>query len=267
MGRPYRSFIYFLLNPTMHEFPLTTDDCSLNLIEGPQNGPLLILMHGIGDRWQVFEPILPQLTPCWHVATFDFRGHGLSGRSAGGYNAAGFYRDAESALMHFAVTEPAILLGHSMGGALALQLAEHHPEKVRAVIAGDCAIDLATHIHVMNSRRNTKIFGMRRLLARQNPDFQLDPAVLDYHATARVGEFFAGIRDAELTKIRCPVLMAQANPQKGGLMTDGEYARAQSIRPDLSYVQLDTGHDLDISRGPESPFFRIALEFMNALKT
>jgi pimeloyl-ACP methyl ester carboxylesterase len=248
------------------ESSLPTPTVSLNIAEGPNRGPLMLLLHGIGDRWQVFEPALPQLTVKYHIATFDFRGHGRSGRVPGGYTAADFYRDAESTLLHFAVTEPAILLGHSMGGALALQLAQHHPEKVRAVIAGDCATDLKTHIDVMNSRRSAKIFGMRRLLARQQADFHLDPSVLDYHATARVQDFFAGVQDTDLAQIRCPLLLIQANPRKGGLMTDAEFALAQSARPDFSFARLDTAHDLDLSRGWDSPFYQAAQGFLEQQK-
>jgi pimeloyl-ACP methyl ester carboxylesterase len=213
----------------MREFPLTANGIILNLAEGPQNGPLLVLSHGFTNRWQTFQPILPVLTEKWHVLAFDHRGHGSSGRVPGGYTAAGFYADAEAVLTHFSA-EPAILLGHSMGGSMALHLAQNHPEKVRAVITGDTSLNLAIHIEVMNSRRNTKLFGLRRKLAGRPIDelirrglpleqaeemSQLDPAVMDFHAEGRVQGFFADVADIDYDKIRCPILfLLRPAPQK-----------------------------------------------------
>lgn len=264
----------------MREFSLTTESLTLNLAEGPQNGPLLLLLHGFTNRWQVFQPILPLLIAKWHVVTFDFRGHGKSGRLPGGYTASGFYQDAESALNYFASDSPAFLLGHSMGGSLALHLAQNHPEKVRAVVTGDTSLDLALHIDVMNRRRNVKLFGLRRKLAGRPVDellrrgllpegaeemSRLDPAVMDYHAEGRVEGFFADVDDVDFDKIRCPVLLTQANPEKGGLLQDAEIPPVLAAHPGFQFMRFETGHDLELEKGPESPFFRAALKFLGKI--
>ena len=261
----------------MREFKLDSQDTTLNLVEGPQNGPSLLLLHGFSNRWQVFESILPSLTPRWHVAAFDFRGHGLSGRVSDGYTADGFYRDAEAALSHFESNDPVVLVGHSMGGSIALHLAENYPERVRAVLTGDTSFDLAIHIDLMNSRRQTKLFGLRRKLAGRPIEelirrglppaqaeemSQLDPAVMDYHAEGRVQDFFANVGDVDFDKIRCPLLLTQANPAKGGLLQDDEITPVLAAHPEFHFQRFDLGHDLEIERGPESPFWQSALAFL-----
>ena len=263
----------------MREFSRTANGISLNLAEGPKNGPLFVLLHGFTNRWQVYLPILPSLIDSWHVVAFDHRGHGSSDRAPGGYTAAGFYADAEAVLAHFGA-EPAILLGHSMGGSMALHLAQNHPEKVRAVITGDTSLNLAIHIAVMNSRRNTKLFGLRRKLAGRPVDelirrglppeqaeemSQLDPAVMDYHAEGRVAGFFADIEDVDFARIRCPLLLTQANPAKGGLLQDAEIPSVLAAHPEFQFMRFDTGHDLEIEKGPESPFFKAALQFLSSI--
>ena len=263
----------------LREFSFTTPQVSLNLAEGPKNGPLFVLLHGFTNRWQVYLPILPSLIDSWHVVAFDHRGHGSSDRAPGGYTAAGFYADAEAVLAHFGA-EPAILLGHSMGGSMALHLAQNHPEKVRAVITGDTSLNLAIHIAVMNSRRNTKLFGLRRKLAGRPVDelirrglppeqaeemSQLDPAVMDYHADGRVAGFFADIEDVDFARIRCPLLLTQANPAKGGLLQDAEIPSVLAAHPEFQFMRFDTGHDLEIEKGPESPFFKAALQFLSSI--
>jgi len=263
----------------LREFVFDGAPIPLNIAEGPQNGPLLFLFHGFTNRWQTFLPILPALTRTWQVIAFDHRGHGSSGRDPDGYDAAGFYRDAESVLAHFA-TAPAVLLGHSMGGSMALHLAQAYPQKVRAVITGDTSINLPIHIEVMNNRRNTKLFGLRRRLAGQlyagllqrglAPEqalemSQLDPAVMDYHAEGHVERFFADTPGLDFSRINCPVLLTQANPDKGGLLQNAELSQQVLNLPNVSFVRFDCGHDLEIESGPASPFFEAAVKFLQGL--
>jgi pimeloyl-ACP methyl ester carboxylesterase len=263
----------------LREFILKTDAVSLNLAEGPHNGPLLVLLHGFTNRWQTFLPIVPVMTKKWHVVAFDHRGHGSSGRVSGGYTAAGFYADAEAVLTHFSA-EPAVLLGHSMGGSMALHLAQNHSERVRAVVTGDTSLNLAIHIDVMDSRRNTKLFGLRRKLAGRPVDelirrglppeqaeemSQLDPSVMDFHAEGRVQGFFADVQDVDFDKIRCSLLLTQANPAKGGLLQDAEIPPVLAAHPEFQFMRFDTGHDLEIEKGPESLFFKAALGFLENL--
>ena len=58
---------------------------AINYAEGPPSGPPLVLLHGGGDRWQHFLPILPSLVMRWQVYALDLRGHGKSGRVPGQY--------------------------------------------------------------------------------------------------------------------------------------------------------------------------------------
>ena len=262
----------------MRETSLTVDNLTLNLAEGPKNGPLLVLLHGFTNRWQVFGPVLPLLTEKWHVVTFDFSGHGRSDHSPQGYTADRFFRDG-AAVLNSLGAEPAILLGHSMGGSIALHLAQEYPQKVRAVVTGDTSLNLAMHIEVMNSRRNVKLFGLRRKLAGRPFDellrrgllpeaaeemSQLDPAVMDYHAEGRVQGFFADVGDVDFDKIRCPLLLTQANPEKGGLLQDAEIPAVLAAHPEFQFMRFDLGHDLEIEKGLESPFWQAALEFLDS---
>jgi pimeloyl-ACP methyl ester carboxylesterase len=262
----------------MRELPLITGNLTLNLAEGPANGPLLVLLHGFTNRWQVFDPILPLLTEKWHVVTFDFSGHGRSDHSPQGYTADWFFRDG-AAVLNSLDAEPAVLLGHSMGGSIALHLAQAYPQKVRAVVTGDTSLNLAMHIDVMNSRRNVKLFGLRRKLAGRPVDellrrgllpeaaeemSQLDPAVMDFHAEGRVQGFFADVGDVDFDKIRCPLLLTQANPEKGGLLQDAEIPTVLTAHPEFQFMRFDLGHDLEIEKGPGSPFWQAALEFLDS---
>jgi hypothetical protein len=147
-------------------------------------------------------------------------------------------------------------------------------------VAGDTSLNLTIHIDVMNSRRNVKLFGLRRKLAGGPVDellrrglpleqaeemSQLDPAVMDYHATGHTKGFFADVSDVDFDKICCPLLLTQANPEKGGLLQDAEIPPVLAAHPEFQFMRFDLGHDLEIEKGPESPFFQAVFQFLENL--
>jgi pimeloyl-ACP methyl ester carboxylesterase len=134
----------------------------LNYAEGPAAGPPLVLLHGLGRRWQVFLPLIPALSMRWHIFAVDLRGHGKSSRVPRGYHGPQYSEDIAS-LLRERVSVPAVLFGHSLGGMLAMRVASDHPELVRALILGDNMI-------VTGQLRNpmyTSLFAGLRDLARR----------------------------------------------------------------------------------------------------
>jgi hypothetical protein len=78
---------------------------------------------------------------------------------------------------------------------------------------------------------------------------QIDPEILEFHAEGRIREFIGDIDfDEELSRILCPVLLLQANPVLGGIISDSEVERALRIIPDSTHVFLENvGHDLGLA--------------------
>jgi pimeloyl-ACP methyl ester carboxylesterase len=71
----------------------------------------------------------------------DFRGHGKSDRAAEQYLSSGYISDAITVLEQVA-GQPAIVMGHSLGGATTAALAQRHPELLKAAIMEDPALGL-----------------------------------------------------------------------------------------------------------------------------
>ena len=105
-------------HPGIVEQTFDTGEVCLNYAEGPANGPPLVLLHGLGRRWQVFMPVIPALSLRWHIFVPDLRGHGKSARVARGYRGTQYSEDITRFLRE-RVSEPAVLFGHSLGGMLA----------------------------------------------------------------------------------------------------------------------------------------------------
>ena len=105
------------------------------------------------------------------------------------------------------------------------------------------------------------------LLRKAKTLSMLDPGALDYHAEGRVDEFFEGFElEKMLDKITCPVLLVQADPKLGGMMTDESVDIAMSVLPNATHVYMEgSGHDLGLDTWNLSPLLRVVIGFLEAL--
>jgi pimeloyl-ACP methyl ester carboxylesterase len=102
---------------------------------GSEAAPALVLVHGGRDHARSFDAVAEALRGAWHVVAPDLRGHGDSEWARGGsYAMAELVLDL-AALVDQLGPEPVVLVGHSLGGAIALHYAGLRPERVRKIAA------------------------------------------------------------------------------------------------------------------------------------
>ncbi|HVF77970.1 MAG TPA: alpha/beta hydrolase [Solirubrobacteraceae bacterium] len=97
------------------------------------SGPVLLLVHGITNSSASWEPVLAQLATRFTVIAPDLLGHGESDKPRGDYSlgaSASLMRDLMLALGH----ERATIVGHSLGGGIAMQMAYQFPERVERLV-------------------------------------------------------------------------------------------------------------------------------------
>ena len=90
-------------------------------------GPALVLVHGITGTWRHWERVIPPLSEHYTVIAPDLLGHGRSAKPRGDYSLGAFasgVRDLLLALGH----DQATIVGHSLGGGIAMQFAYQYPE-------------------------------------------------------------------------------------------------------------------------------------------
>lgn len=105
---------------------------------GKADAPTLFLLHGWADTSATFQFLADQLPDDWHLIAPDLRGFGGSQRAGATYWFAEYLADLESLLnAMLPENEPALLLGHSLGGNIAMFYAGVRPARVRAVISLD----------------------------------------------------------------------------------------------------------------------------------
>jgi pimeloyl-ACP methyl ester carboxylesterase len=102
---------------------------------GEAGAPLLVLLHGWMDVSASFQFAVDAFGHDWHVLAPDWRGFGLSDKGPGDcYWFPDYLGDLDAILDAVSPGEPAVLVGHSMGGNVALLYAGVRPARVRAVV-------------------------------------------------------------------------------------------------------------------------------------
>lgn len=105
------------------------------LLAGPPLGtaPVLWLIHGIGDSSRTWEEVLPLLGDGYTVVAPDLLGHGASDKPRADYSIGGFANGMRDLQVVLGV-ERATIVGHSLGGGIALQFAYQYPERVERLV-------------------------------------------------------------------------------------------------------------------------------------
>ena len=104
-------------------------------------GPVVLLIHGITGTSEQWNDVFPLLAERYTVVAPDLLGHGRSAKPRGDYSLGAYavgIRDLLIALGHHRVT----VVGHSLGGGIALQFAYEYPvlaERLVVVSSGGLA--------------------------------------------------------------------------------------------------------------------------------
>ncbi len=100
------------------------------------SGPALLLIHGIGDNSVAWEPIHSRLARRFTVIAPDLLGHGQSDKPRADYSVAAYANGMRDLLSVLGIDQVTVI-GHSLGGGVAMQFAYQFPQLVeRMVLVG-----------------------------------------------------------------------------------------------------------------------------------
>jgi pimeloyl-ACP methyl ester carboxylesterase len=258
-----------------------TGKVKINYLEtGPSAGAPLVMFHGGAWCWQEYLSLIPSISANWHVYALDLRGNGKSGWVANQYTLEDFTGDGVIFLR--TLNTPAVLVGHSIGGVVALMVAARHPEKTKAVIIEDSPLTIDNYRNIIASSRemfNTwlKLKSSARseeelswALAREYRDYpgvtsqwimffarclwQLDPTYFDPLLYNFEG-FIRGYDYQEIVKrIQCPILFLRGETKLGAVMTDGEITWLKNNFRNVTFVEISgVGHLLHLQDQGQIP--------------
>jgi pimeloyl-ACP methyl ester carboxylesterase len=102
----------------------------------PRSGKTIVLLHGliVDDLSSYYFTLANPLAAAGHdVVLYDLRGHGHSERPLTGYSLDDGIADLDGLLTALDIQQPVHLVGNSYGGAIAIGMAVHHPDRVADV--------------------------------------------------------------------------------------------------------------------------------------
>jgi pimeloyl-ACP methyl ester carboxylesterase len=134
-------------------------------LAGDESAPPLVLLHGLAERWQVFSRLLPLLTPHLRTVAIDLPGFGASPRLPdGGFDLGAVCGRVEAVVTELQLERPA-MLGHSLGGGVAVRYASERQGALRALALLAPAGLIATGA-VRPSWRRPRVHAAGRVLTR-----------------------------------------------------------------------------------------------------
>ncbi len=270
-----------------------TGKVKINYLDsGSPSAEPLVMLHGGAWRWQEYLTLIPSLSQRWHVYAMDLRGNGRSGWVAGHYRIEDFTEDIVTFLRQ--LDAPAVLVGHSLGGAIALMAAAQCPEKVKALIIEDAPLDINIYRKFVDSSRdmfNLWLDLKKSASSEQELSLALADRYKDYPGvTSQWILFFAGClwaldptyfdallydfdgfargygAEGIMAKIKCPVLFIRGETKLGAVMTDDEISWLKRNYSNVHYVQIDgVGHLLHLEDRGQTPVLNEMMAFLKRI--
>ena len=120
------------------------------IIEGPQDGPVVVLLHGFPELNISWRHQIPALAAAgYRVVAPNQRGY--PGSSRDGSYATDDLADDVMAILDAVGAERAVVVGHDWGGAVMWTVAQLHPDRVTALVAMNCPPPRVLAAHLLRS--------------------------------------------------------------------------------------------------------------------
>ncbi|MBN1430064.1 MAG: alpha/beta hydrolase [Anaerolineae bacterium] len=264
-----------------------TGEVPLHVIEGPQAGPPLVLLHGATGSSMEWLPLLSHLAAHWHVFALDLRGHGQSGRPGDleGYHISHNAQDT-LAFLRERVLQPAVLIGHSYGALTAMLTGMPGKDRLRALVLedpplllrrpddGNHTTDYFDWVHKV-CRSASTIDQIIVELEKKNPSIPvetlrpwaqnlswLDPDFVLAITTGDRRETIKGVDfEAHAQGITCPVLLMQADPELSTLLPKEDIDFFLANARDVQVVTFPgAGHSIHVDQ--PAKFLKVLDEFL-----
>ncbi|MEQ8145826.1 alpha/beta hydrolase [Streptomyces sp. OP7] len=251
MGHPLGGRLIIMMSISQPEplrAAMTVEGRRLSYLDFGGPGRPLLALHGHFNEGRTFSRLARALSPDWRVVALDQRGHGFSDRGPD-FSREGYVRDAAALIAHFGLERP-VVLGHSMGGVNAYQLAARHPDLVGALVVEDIGAEIEDDLSFCLAWPHRA--PTRAALVEQLGDAAryLTDAVREYpdgwglafrpeDMVTSVGQVNGNHWDDWLAS-DCPALLVHGT--RSDTLTEAHAKEMAARRPNTQFAQLVTGH-------------------------
>lgn len=186
------------------------------------HGSPLVMLHGWGFSSEIWAPVLPALAKKYQVITIDLPGHGKSPFLPQFHD----FHEVVKSLIHHTPSQ-AIWLGWSLGGLLALGVAQHAPDHVKQLL---------------------QVASTPKFMTDEEWDFGVKPTIMKQfeqqllaNTQATLQRFVMlqtlGLSNARQESRELSAYIQESLPSHKGLSWGLEILRKTDMRPALSTLQ------------------------------
>ncbi|MBW2622103.1 MAG: alpha/beta hydrolase [Deltaproteobacteria bacterium] len=261
--------------PDWVENDIAVNNVNIHYCRTGGDKPPLILLHGVTDNGLCWTPAAEVLEERYDVIMVDAQGHGRSGRVDPNFSGQSHVDHVAGLVKDLKLDKP-VLMGHSMGGSTAANIAAQHPDLPRAIILEDpgwrgrvkSGPDQDNGNQTANNREQSRLFekwiadlqkqsleevvqqgrenspawSEKELVPWAESKLLFDPAV--FSGLSPGGSSYQKV----VPHITCPILLITSDPDKGGIVSPETAEHASTLwgKDSLSeWVRIEgAGHNI-----------------------
>jgi pimeloyl-ACP methyl ester carboxylesterase len=229
-------------------------------------GEPLVLIHGLGSSTRDWEDMIPFLQN-FQIITLDLRGHGQTTKPKGPYTAKMLANDVISLLKHLEINSTHIL-GISLGGGIAFQIAVDFPKFVKSLIVVNSNVEvpidsIKMKMELFKRKLIVRLVGMKkmgevlatRLFIKPEQEEQRTKMITRWAENdkkaylASFGAIVGWSVKEDLSKIACPTLIIGSEEDYSPSDVKREYT---ALIPNAKFIEIeDARHAVSVEKPEE----------------
>ncbi|MCB8944092.1 MAG: alpha/beta hydrolase [Ardenticatenaceae bacterium] len=243
---------------------ITTVGSQLVHYEVLGRGKPLIFIHGWLGSWRYWWPAMQAISPHCRTYAFDLWGYGDSSKSEDQYSLSAYVSMLQEFISRLSISKPVILVGHSLGAAIALKYTTEFPEDVAKLVTVALPVQGGTINNRLTNSDPDSVLS--KVLGKANSFTEVETEIrkTDQAAMNRLASELSATNFAtRLVECPRPVLMVFGDQDPIVPPPSGDYYHLQKPGNNRYYVALSDCNHFPMLQ-EKAKFNRLLIDFILA---